>query len=344
MSYFGQIDFSLEVARGNIEGYTLYNKFGSNTDVDTGSTPEDIWGGAGVYTGFDATSGEAVGVRSTGGGSGNDAGTLVSSGTATGGSTTTLEDTGATFVTDGVAVGDIILNDTENFHGIVSAVTSETVLTVNFFDNGEPEVLEEFESGDSYRVATASGTGAAVVKLTRLLESDYAEYKSEYIIMNGSTEVDTVGTDYIRCSRALVVLAGTGGTVDGNNGIEGRQTTTTANIFFNIASDTDQTLVACDTVPAGHTLYVTGISCKMARVNGSPGSAEVSFLVRGLHQNVFNAKINEYISNSDGFENSKDFILAIPEYSDYKWRVPEVSDNNTQLSAQVNGFLIENGI
>lgn len=43
--------FELEVDLGNIAGYTIDTKFGRNSDIDTGSVPEDIWEGGGLYTG-----------------------------------------------------------------------------------------------------------------------------------------------------------------------------------------------------------------------------------------------------------------------------------------------------
>lgn len=67
-------DFTIEAARGAIEGYEVNRKFGRNTDIDTATVPEDLWGGGGLYTGI-PTSAETIEVFSsdandTSGGSG----------------------------------------------------------------------------------------------------------------------------------------------------------------------------------------------------------------------------------------------------------------------------------
>jgi len=49
MSYFGQTDFFLEVAKGNVPGHSSINKFGHNP---TASNGDDVWGGDGVYPYF----------------------------------------------------------------------------------------------------------------------------------------------------------------------------------------------------------------------------------------------------------------------------------------------------
>lgn len=41
-----------EISAGRFTGYSVVNKFGRNTDIDTASVPEDIWNGGGLYTGF----------------------------------------------------------------------------------------------------------------------------------------------------------------------------------------------------------------------------------------------------------------------------------------------------
>lgn len=58
------------IAAGLVNRYSAVNKFGRNLDVDTTSTPEDLWGGDGVYTGFPTSTSEPLEVLSS---SANDA-------------------------------------------------------------------------------------------------------------------------------------------------------------------------------------------------------------------------------------------------------------------------------
>lgn len=44
-----------EVAAGLVDGRRIYNIYGRNFDVDSGTVPEDLWNGGGVYTGFPTT-------------------------------------------------------------------------------------------------------------------------------------------------------------------------------------------------------------------------------------------------------------------------------------------------
>lgn len=49
MTYLKTTNFVLELAKGNVPKHSLITKFGHNSDVDTGSVPEDIWGQGGTY-------------------------------------------------------------------------------------------------------------------------------------------------------------------------------------------------------------------------------------------------------------------------------------------------------
>jgi len=53
MSYIGNKDPYLEIAKGNVAGHSVINKFGANHEV-TNDTTEDVWDGGGTYS-FPAT-------------------------------------------------------------------------------------------------------------------------------------------------------------------------------------------------------------------------------------------------------------------------------------------------
>jgi hypothetical protein len=46
-------EFFLNVSMGLFPGYSVVDKFGENPEVDTGTTPEDVWEAGGLYT-YDA--------------------------------------------------------------------------------------------------------------------------------------------------------------------------------------------------------------------------------------------------------------------------------------------------
>lgn len=229
----------LEIARRNIPGTDSIHKFGRNPIVQT--TREDVWDGGGIW--IPPTQSRIHDITST---DVDDVGSLVSSGTATDGSTTTLVDTGATFQSDGVAVGDILINDTQTSHGIISSVESETQVTVDIAMRGSVAN----ESGDSYRIATAADTGAAVIEVCGL-DSGYNTSR-EYVILNGTSNVAT-SSSFRMINRMVVRLAGVTQSNEGNiTATAQTDGTLTAQININ----NNQTLMAVYQVPAGATGYL----------------------------------------------------------------------------------------
>lgn len=217
------------------------NKFGRNPDIDTGSLPEDIWDGGGVWAA--PTQSRTHNVAST---QAADAGTELSSGTATAMSATQLIDTAATFISDGVAANDIVLDDTQTIFGYVVSVDGETQLTVTGLSGN-------IDIGDTYRVATAASTGAAVVHIPKALDADWLE-ASEFVIMNGAANVPT-GREYQRIYRARVILSGTGQTNAGDITFTAQVDST---LTAQISAGNGQTLMAIYTVPANAVAYLVG--------------------------------------------------------------------------------------
>jgi hypothetical protein len=57
--------FELEIAKGNVFGHAINQGSGKNPSISTVSTPEDVWNGGGIYTGFPTGAGEAMEVYSS---------------------------------------------------------------------------------------------------------------------------------------------------------------------------------------------------------------------------------------------------------------------------------------
>ena len=324
-------DFEVEVALGNISNFLENTKFGRNPEVDTGTFPEDIWSGGGTYTGFNATANQNLSVVST---SAADVGALRASGTCTTGGTTTLTDTSATFITSSVAVGNILLNDTQGIHGIITSVDSETQVTVFKMKDGSTGLYRN-KIGDSYRIASVSGTGAAVVEVTRILNSNFERQTKAYFILNGTTAVTRTVSAY-RASRSKVLLAGSGRQNAGD--ITSFQATTTANIFTHMPAGFNQSLVMADTVAQGEVFLIRRIDASLARANGAAGSAIISLRIRPFGQVFESARVYD-ITNSSRAQEQLVGGIVISSGTDVKMRVDFVSDNNTSLEGEI-GYLV----
>ncbi len=124
---------------GRTEQFTLSTSLGEALDVPDGCTGITVahhlasQGGIFVYM-----AGGVVGQPSS-----NDSGT-------------TLTDSSATFITDGVSVGDRVRNLTDGSVGVVTGVTSETVLAIaGDLSGGDENDWDRFV--DWYRVETIDG-------------------------------------------------------------------------------------------------------------------------------------------------------------------------------------------
>ncbi len=242
-------DFFLEIAKGDVAGHSAVLKFGENPDIDALSGFEDIWDGGGTYV--PPTQARIHDVVSS---NEADAGTVVSSGTATDGSGTTLIDSGATFQTDGVVVGNSLLNDTNMSFGIITAIPSETELTIaaTMREVMEGRASDPNESGDSYRVVADASSGVSIFHLEGL-DASFLE-QQEFVVLNGTSNVATVSS-YIRQFRARVFGDRTGvkrsavGTITSTAQADGT-------ITCQVVSGNNQTLMAIYTIPSDKTGYL----------------------------------------------------------------------------------------
>lgn len=202
------------------------------------------------------------------------------------------------------------------------------------FPTGAAETMEIFSSSDD---DTDGGSGARTVRIYNLLDENGAQLPDVEVTLNGQTPVSLGATLYYRGGTRIKVL--TAG-VDGRNvgTLTLRHTTTTANIFAVMPIGMNQTAIAAYTVPLGKTLYCK-VNMQMSRDNGLAGSASVSFRNRE-HGTVFNTSVGPEISDSKSYE-GKDFKKFV-ERTDIKVRVDSVSDNNTIVSADFYGELVDN--
>lgn len=327
-------DYGTEVARNIFPDVRLNKKFGRNSDIDVGSTPEDVWNGGGLYTGFNCIAAEQLEFFSS---DATDEGTLVATGTADDSASHRLTDSAADFIADGVTVGDLIINDDVQFHGVVAEIVSSTELRAwGFIDGGVPEEDLVFSAGDTYRIVTTASTGAAVIKITELRDADY-NAASEYIILNGTTGVLSQGS-YLRQSSAAVILAA-GLEVSNNGELTGRQSTTTANVTMIMPLGSGRTAISCNTVPAGKLWIIKDLQATLVRSNGSAGSGNMRFQTR-YRGSSWQTRRFPPVSDAVDYAVRDIGGIIVPEFTDVRWNVESVSDNNSVVSAEFEYYEI----
>ena len=329
----GVIDPILETSLGH-GGVSHINKFGRNPTIDTNTDPEDIWSGGGLYV--PPTQARVHNMVST---STEDAGTLLSTGTFTAASAIAVIDTAATFVTDSVAIGDMVLNDTSQDHSIVTAIVSETELTCVHMHHETTNQI-----GETYRIVTPAGTGAAVLHIKQGLDSNF-DMQSEFIILNGTTSVPTVSS-YLRINR--MHFHGTGST-GANVGTITATAVTDATVTAQIDPTLGQTLMAHYTIPRGKKGYLTNIFT-------SVNSKSTAVIDIALYEQL-------WAGNTPGVGDGR-FIhgwwsasqaggtLHIPynpykyisEFSDVWLRVESVSANATDVSGGFDMILVDHDL
>jgi len=184
------VPYYYQISRGVLPGHYFWMKIGYNGSL-IANTEADLWPAGGTY--IFPTTAQQMEIASSD--NTQDIGAIIFSGTSTGGSTTTLIDTGKNF--NGgtpVQVGDCIILDKSGAvpeYGYVSAVTSNTQLTISggFSSLGTG-------SGRVYDIIDKSAyTGAHAVQIG-YLDENY-DYKYEIAILNGTTVVPTVVQIYL---------------------------------------------------------------------------------------------------------------------------------------------------
>lgn len=319
--------FLYDVAVGSIEGHSVISKFGENPDVDSGDGFLYMWDNAKVAY-VPPTQARLHNIAST---LANDAGTVLSSGNATGGSANTIVDTGATFQTDTVAAGDFVLNDDDCVLGRVLTVDSETQLTVERW--AEPNnglVSTPMSAGKAYRVVTTANTGASIF-FVRGLGATFLE-QDEFVVLNGQSNVATAKT-YTRQYRARVFGASAIGVITSTAQTDGTVT-------CQIIDGNNQTLMAIYTVPANKIGYlikwwgtlsraITTISQLKLRIGELAGVGYVT-QTRSISS-----------AGSSGFEYEFDTPIVIPGGADI-WIEANASANNSGVSGGFEILLIDN--
>ena len=235
-----------DIAEGNVPNHTPWSKL--DVCPATGAGPEfDLWGGTGAIS-YPASAMQLEVVSS----SGNDIGSINFSGTSTGGSTTSLTDTGKDFTAGTpVVIGDVVLLDTTLCeYGYVTGVTANTLTVAGGFSGGGTG------SGVAYRIVdiSAGGTGAQVVRIIGLNASLVEQ--CEFVVMNGVAEVPTASSTIYRVNAFIVTVVGSGGVAAGN--ISLRHLTNTP-VYSYITLGFTRSRNIAYTIPAGKAVYVIQI-------------------------------------------------------------------------------------
>jgi len=184
----------------------------------------------------------------------------------------------------------------------------------------------------------AAGTGARTVAIFGL-DASYNEI-NETVTLDGQTAVNTTNS-FLRIFRMYVVTAGSGATAAGTI-YAGTGTVTSgvpATIYGVIALNANQTQMAFWTVPAGYTLYLTGLFYTSGNTNAN---AWTNFqLIQRPLGGVFRQQSSSRVPGNGDFVVDLHTPLAFAEKTDIEVRAV-ASTSPSNVSAEFEGIYIKN--
>jgi hypothetical protein len=266
-----------------------------------------------------------------------DAGTLVSSGTTTpvliGDGSNQIVDNQADFVSDGVLVGDLVINDTNATFGYVTSIESVIRLQVErMIRPRDGETSVDNKVGDSYRVVRDSSTGVSVVVISGLDEN--FSRQSEFVLMNGTNDVLTALL-YMRIEnmRAFSTAAeSVVGFIEATTQIEEL-------VLCRIENDNNQSLMSLYTVPSGFTGYLSGWSASLA--DNTPVLATFRLRVGNFSGISYTTQQKSISKDSGGFDVRFSPPVRLPQKIDV-WVNGSSDSNNSTLASGFTLILISN--
>lgn len=330
MSYItGGNDPQLLISNGAFSNIKHWNVFGLQPDADTVSVPVDVWNDQHTY--IPPSVAQFIDVTSTG----TDAGSLTSSGLISIASATQIIDSSANFIADGVAAGDVVLNDTNMDHSVVVSVASANVLDIVPMHHSTTN-----EIGSSYRIVTTAGNGSSVVRIDGL--NNQLDEISEYIIMNAGTVVQTI-SEFARLNFCEAFGVSNS---DSNNGDIIFTASVDASTVNIIPAEKGHSTNSFRTIPRGYRGFITNITASLYR----SGVASDSMAQVALYENLwsgFGYPQGNWLRGIFGVSVTNEYqkhykpYKVIEEGSDIWMRVEDVSDNNSVISVSYDVVLIE---
>lgn len=246
--------YTYDIAEGNVANHIPWSKIGYSP-AQTANVNTDIWSYSGTQPAYVfPTAPMGMEVLSS---NSADTGTVIHTGTSTGGSLTSLISTGENFLTT-TAIGDAIVLDasgTSPEYGYISAIVSDTELTVtNGFSHGGSG------SGRAYSIVDTSATAGGQAVEINYLDGDYLE-KREIVILNGTNILSTVNTNLFRINSFRIILAGANKIPTGNITLRNLADTP---VYSYITAGFNRARNIVYTVPAGKALYITNFDAGYA--------------------------------------------------------------------------------
>lgn len=179
---------------------------------------------------------------------------------------------------------------------------------------------------------TAAGTGARTVTISGL-DASYNEI-SATVTLNGTTAA-AISTQFYRINGASVLTAGSGAKNAGTLTIRDASAGTTRAVIQPGIGTLRQ---AVYTVPAGYKLCIGSVLVSINRTDTSDRWATAASWVRGP-SGVETMPAEIGFSSAAPYRDRYDVPAMIPEKFDTAIRITQVSGNNTDITANIMGFL-----